>query len=217
MPHRPSFALAFVAILAACGPEAPPSGKDDGPEATPSGKGMVVVAGTGEEKAVDAQGQAQPAAHVQNDADFDKHAFTCCASPSAGAVVSAYVDLAERLAADDEAGAQAAVVALSGAATAAAADAALSEAVRTAAGAVATGTAAMQGKPIAELRSPLASLGVTVVGLAREQQGGEQRLVAAFCPMAPGHWLQRDAPIRNPYYGADMLACGTLEPVAEVR
>lgn len=30
----------------------------------------------------------------------------------------------------------------------------------------------------------------------------------AFCPMADRHWLQADAEIANPYYGAKMLRCG---------
>ncbi|MEZ4272974.1 MAG: DUF3347 domain-containing protein [Myxococcota bacterium] len=29
-----------------------------------------------------------------------------------------------------------------------------------------------------------------------------------WCSMAPGGWLQRSGPVRNPYYGASMLECG---------
>jgi len=32
----------------------------------------------------------------------------------------------------------------------------------------------------------------------------------AYCPMAPGSWLQKDEEIRNPYYGASMLKCGEI-------
>ena len=31
-----------------------------------------------------------------------------------------------------------------------------------------------------------------------------------FCSMAKGSWLQTDAKIRNPYYGAKMLSCGQI-------
>lgn len=37
-----------------------------------------------------------------------------------------------------------------------------------------------------------------------------QGLHVAFCPMAPGGWLQRQPALRNPYYGAKMLRCGEL-------
>jgi hypothetical protein len=43
-----------------------------------------------------------------------------------------------------------------------------------------------------------------------------QRLVppggvrVAFCPMAMRPWLQRDGAIRNPYYGSQMLTCGSF-------
>jgi hypothetical protein len=32
----------------------------------------------------------------------------------------------------------------------------------------------------------------------------------AFCPMAMRPWLQRDGAIRNPYYGSQMLTCGSF-------
>ena len=31
-----------------------------------------------------------------------------------------------------------------------------------------------------------------------------------YCSMAKGSWLQADTAIRNPYYGAQMLACGEI-------
>jgi len=32
----------------------------------------------------------------------------------------------------------------------------------------------------------------------------------AFCPMAMRPWLQHDGAIRNPYYGSQMLTCGSF-------
>ena len=34
-----------------------------------------------------------------------------------------------------------------------------------------------------------------------------------FCPMVNRSWLQKDAQIRNPYYGKAMLTCGEFKPL----
>ncbi len=36
-------------------------------------------------------------------------------------------------------------------------------------------------------------------------------VITAFCPMAPGRWIQTESTIRNPYYGSEMLTCGVFE------
>ena len=205
--------LMLPLMLAACGPEPVPSGKE-----------IVLVGGGGsEERAVGSDGQAAAggspgdASHIENTASFDQHSFLCCGSPRATAVVEAATSLQERLAADDLAGTHGALDALVAAASAARDDAALAEPARTAAGTLAQATPHLQGKPLPEVRKALASLNLAVVELARASPGGETRLVAAWCPMAPGHWLQRDAAIQNPYYGAQMLSCGTLEGLDAVR
>lgn len=42
-------------------------------------------------------------------------------------------------------------------------------------------------------------------------------LYLVSCPMAPGRWLQRDDVVRNPYYATTMKACGeVVRPVATV-
>src|SRR4051794_33815315 len=33
---------------------------------------------------------------------------------------------------------------------------------------------------------------------------------AAFCPMVMRTWLQKDGALRNPYYGSQMLTCGSF-------
>jgi len=33
----------------------------------------------------------------------------------------------------------------------------------------------------------------------------------AFCPMVMKPWLQKDGAIRNPYYGSQMLTCGSFK------
>jgi hypothetical protein len=32
----------------------------------------------------------------------------------------------------------------------------------------------------------------------------------AFCPMVMRPWLQKDGALRNPYYGSQMLTCGSF-------
>ena len=47
-----------------------------------------------------------------------------------------------------------------------------------------------------------------------QQKEANSRFKKAFCPMAlnnkGGYWLQRSKQIRNPYFGASMLACGEI-------
>ena len=47
----------------------------------------------------------------------------------------------------------------------------------------------------------------------------DQGLFIAHCPMAfnnkGGSWLQREAVLANPYYGAMMLRCGSIKPLAK--
>ena len=37
------------------------------------------------------------------------------------------------------------------------------------------------------------------------------KIIVAYCPMAPGRWLQTESTISNPYYGSQMLTCGVFE------
>ena len=204
--------MRFLVLLAfACSTSPPPSGKD-----------LVVQAGPSGEAAVDAAGQAQAPVHLNQAEDkaaqdMARFAFPCCATPGLTALGQATVALQDRLAADDGPGAQLALTRVIAAADQAAAEAPLPEADRARAAAIATGSRGLEGRDLAGIRGGLASLNVLVLQLLRDHPGGEQRVVAAFCPMAPGHWLQDAPAIRNPYYGADMLTCGTLEAVAEVR
>ena len=38
-----------------------------------------------------------------------------------------------------------------------------------------------------------------------------EKIIVAYCPMAPGRWLQTESTISNPYYGSKMLTCGVFE------
>ena len=39
---------------------------------------------------------------------------------------------------------------------------------------------------------------------------GAERLQVAFCPMAKKAWLQPEGEIENPYFGTEMLSCGSF-------
>lgn len=39
----------------------------------------------------------------------------------------------------------------------------------------------------------------------------EGEIYVDYCPMKKASWLSGDKPIKNPYYGSSMLACGTIK------
>jgi multidrug efflux pump subunit AcrA (membrane-fusion protein) len=62
-------------------------------------------------------------------------------------------------------------------------------------------------------RRTFAPLSTAVADLALEQGVTRSAGLHAFnCSMAEAHWLQRDADTRNPFYGASMLTCGEELP-----
>ena len=50
---------------------------------------------------------------------------------------------------------------------------------------------------------------IEIVQKNKAEQG--EKIIVAFCPMAPGRWLQTETTISNPYYGSQMLKCGVFE------
>ena len=50
---------------------------------------------------------------------------------------------------------------------------------------------------------------IAIAQKARSEKG--TKVIVAFCPMAPGRWLQTEKTISNPYYGSKMLTCGVFE------
>lgn len=156
-----------------------------GPEPAPAEIPVVTGTATG--------GHADP----NMGAGFSDAAFPCCASAEATAVVQAAVALAAAMAADDEALAVGRLAELRAASTAVPA---LQEPV-----------AALQVADLAAIRAGFAPLNEAVIGYARENAGGTARVAVAYCPMAPGRWLQASAPLANPYFGANMLRCGVFE------
>lgn len=59
----------------------------------------------------------------------------------------------------------------------------------------------------------------TIEVLAQVQLPGDEPLSIVYCPMAfdytGAHWLQRMEGVRNPYFGAEMLACGVVKTTVQ--
>jgi Cu(I)/Ag(I) efflux system membrane fusion protein len=57
---------------------------------------------------------------------------------------------------------------------------------------------------------PFSTQMVDLARVVRAQAPGAARFVIYRCPMAPkpGVWIQSKGPLRNPYYGSEMLECG---------
>jgi hypothetical protein len=67
-------------------------------------------------------------------------------------------------------------------------------------------------KDIASARSAFGEISTALVAYAEKTKSGfgsDVRL--AYCPMANKPWLTKDKTIRNPYYGAAMLTCGSFK------
>jgi hypothetical protein len=66
-------------------------------------------------------------------------------------------------------------------------------------------------KDIAAARSAFGDVSEALVAYAEKTKsalGADVHI--AFCPMVNKPWLQKDKEIKNPYYGAAMLSCGSL-------
>ncbi len=71
--------------------------------------------------------------------------------------------------------------------------------------------AALQAGDIEELRARFKPLSESLVSLELPQG-----FARAYCPMYDNgaSWVQRDGPVRNPFYGAVMLSCGVVDAAA---
>ena len=71
--------------------------------------------------------------------------------------------------------------------------------------------AALEANDIENLRARFKPLSESLV-----DQTLPQGFARAYCPMydSGSTWIQRDGPVRNPYYGAFMLTCGVVDAAA---
>ncbi len=70
------------------------------------------------------------------------------------------------------------------------------------------------GPTLTAAREPFEPFSTAIADLARQAGLHRTGVVNIFqCPMTPvlgtGRWVQRDANLRNPFFGADMLTCGS--------
>jgi hypothetical protein len=67
-------------------------------------------------------------------------------------------------------------------------------------------------KDIAVARTAFGELSSAIVQYAEKTKSGYGADVRqAYCPMVNKPWLTKDKTIRNPYYGAAMLTCGSFK------
>jgi Protein of unknown function (DUF3347) len=60
-------------------------------------------------------------------------------------------------------------------------------------------------------REAFGPLSDSVIAAAQADGKNLAGVKLGFCPMVKRSWLQKDAKIRNPYYGSSMLECGELK------
>lgn len=127
-------------------------------------------------------------------------------------LVSTYLGLQQKLAADDAKGAAALFGQLKAAAGAKdlAGDAALKQRISSAA---ATGVAA---KDLTAARTAFVKVSDAMLEwMKREGNPLASSVQVAHCPMAEdgkgARWLQAGAKVKNPYFGSEMLECGSIE------
>ena len=77
------------------------------------------------------------------------------------------------------------------------------------------GVAAKQmgaAKTIAEARTAFGALSVALEGYAEKTKSTLPKdLHIAYCPMEDKPWMQKGKEIKNPYYGASMIDCGSIK------
>jgi hypothetical protein len=67
-------------------------------------------------------------------------------------------------------------------------------------------------KDIAAARTAFGDVSQALAAYAEKTKSGFGPGVRlAYCPMVDKPWLQKDSQIRNPYYGASMLTCGSFK------
>jgi Protein of unknown function (DUF3347) len=79
------------------------------------------------------------------------------------------------------------------------------------------GKVAQTAKAVAEAtdlktaREAFGPLSDAVIAAAQAEGKDLAGVKLGFCPMVKRSWLQKDAKLRNPYYGSAMLECGELK------
>ena len=77
--------------------------------------------------------------------------------------------------------------------------------------AVADAAGPLGGADLAAVRQAFKQISNPMAEWSLADPAAKAKYVVVHCPMAPGSWVQKDRKVRNPYYGKDMLECGTLK------
>ena len=161
--------------------------------------GLLVACDTQEESAKDQVIVVPKHVSPQKD-DFEKKSFYCCSDASLQPLMESYLKLTETLANDDT----------KNAATHAQEFLSLAETQPS------LQKESTSLKPLwtemDTIRSTLSDISTQMIELAKKQKSEKgTKIAVAFCPMAPGRWLQTRDEVHNPYYGSKMLKCGVFE------
>ncbi|HUE85260.1 MAG TPA: DUF3347 domain-containing protein [Vicinamibacterales bacterium] len=131
------------------------------------------------------------------------YAPVAVASDLPAALVNPYLNVQVALAADQFEGVAAHGEAIEKAAAALGAEA----------GAIVAGAKKLAAaRDIAAARTAFGEVSTALIDYAEKTKSGLGPDVrVAYCPMVDKPWLTRDKTIRNPYYGASMLTCGSFK------
>ena len=70
----------------------------------------------------------------------------------------------------------------------------------------------LKASNIADVREAVGKLNEALVAyLGAQKRGPGAGLKVAMCPMVNKPWIQKDGAIQNPYYGSQMLSCGSFK------
>jgi hypothetical protein len=70
----------------------------------------------------------------------------------------------------------------------------------------------LKATKIADVREAFGKLNEALVAyLGAQKRGPGAGLRVAVCPMVNKPWIQKDGAIQNPYYGSEMLSCGSFK------
>ncbi len=68
-----------------------------------------------------------------------------------------------------------------------------------------------KAKDLKAARQAFRPLSASLIKYLADNKAGKGTYHEAYCPMAKAGWLQTEKEVRNPYYGKEMLTCGTLK------
>lgn len=141
--------------------------------------------------------------------DFEEKSFKCCNTPEATELLNKYLELTKAMAADDDEKTKAAVTGLH--------QFTQSETFKT----LSVNDDLKELQEAAQywttlerkdIQKDFSEASQNVIDFAKAHKSDDgTSVITAYCPMAPGRWLQTESTISNPYYGSMMLTCGVFE------